>query len=69
MRGADPELGVTIRAPDFLRRRKSARWIEVLHLGRTLGVEIGGVEERDAVNPALAGEQVLPEHVHGVAKG
>ena len=69
MPGGDAELGVTIRAAHILGRRKSGQGIEVFHLTRDLGVELGHIEERDAVDAALAREDVLPQVIHAAEGG
>jgi hypothetical protein len=67
--GMDAELGKPIRAPDFLRCRKCGQWVEVLHFGGNLGVELRGIKAGNSGDAALAGDQVGPEGINLVTQG
>ena len=54
---------VAIRPTDFFRRGKSRSRIEVFNFGRNLGIEAGRIKRADPINPALTGDQVVPEAI------
>jgi hypothetical protein len=68
MPGINAELRITVRAPDFLRRRKRRERIKIFHLAGDLRVERRRVEGGDAVNAALAGNEVVPERFEFVSQ-
>jgi hypothetical protein len=68
MSGNDGELCKPIGAPNVFGRREGRSWIEILNFGGDLAVVSGGVEQRDFVDAALAGEEILPEFGGAVAE-
>ena len=67
--GINAELGIAVRAPDFLGRGKGRGGVEVLHLAGDLGVECRGVERGDRVDAALARERLFQKVSTSLPRG
>src|SRR5205085_7724088 len=68
MTGGDGELREAIGAPQFFRRRKGGGGIEIANFGGDFAIIRRGVEMRDLINAAFAGDEVLPEILSGMAE-